>query len=80
MAKKKDRAFFICPRWNELADSFRVGEAGIGVNAKTLKAIKAGQPVAISTLRRALEMARAAAGSAFDVDTYIVDRRIAPSD
>jgi hypothetical protein len=75
MAKKKNRAFFICPHWNELAATFRIGEARIGISAKTLMAIKQGQPVARSTLRRALEAARVASGSMFDVDAYIVDRR-----
>jgi hypothetical protein len=80
MAKKKDRAFFICPRWSELATTFRAGESGIGINAKTLTAIKEGQPVARSTLRRALEAARVASGSMFDVDAYIIDRRSAHSE
>jgi hypothetical protein len=75
MAKKKNRAFFICPHWNELAATFRIGEASIGISAKTLMAIKQGQPVARSTLRRALEAARVASGSMFDVDAYINDRR-----
>jgi hypothetical protein len=46
MAKKKDRAFFICPRWNEVADTSRIGASGmttpIHVNEKTLAAIKGG--------------------------------------
>jgi hypothetical protein len=75
MAKKKNRAFFICPRWNELTATSRTGQSGIGISAKTLSAIKEGQPVARSTLRRALEAARAASGAMFDVDAYIVDRR-----
>jgi hypothetical protein len=29
MAKKKDRAFFICPRWNEIADTARIGARGV---------------------------------------------------
>jgi hypothetical protein len=79
MAKKKDRAFFICPRWNEVADAARIGAPGvttpIRVNEKTLAAIKGGRPVARSTLRKALLAARQASGSMFDVDTYIVDQR-----
>jgi hypothetical protein len=75
MAKKKNRAFFICPRWNELAATFRTGRSDIGISAKTLSAIKEGQPVARSTLRRALEAARVASGSMFDIDAYIIDRR-----
>ena len=83
MAKKKDRAFFICPRWNEVADTSRIGAPGtttpIRVNEKNLAAIKAGRPVARSTLRKALLAARQASGSMFDVDAYIVDQRTAQS-
>ena len=83
MAKKKDRAFFICPRWNEVADTSRIGASGvttsIRVNEKNLAAIKAGRPVARSTLRKALLAARQASGSMFDVDAYIVDQRTAQS-
>jgi hypothetical protein len=79
MAKKKDRAFFICPRWNEVADTSRIGTSGattsIRVNEKNLAAIREGRPVARSTLRKALLAARQASGSMFDVDAYIVDRR-----
>ena len=78
MAKKKDRAFFICPRWNELADAPRSGASGtIRVHAKTLAALNAGRPVARSTLRKALLAVRQASGSVFDVDAYIVDQRTA---
>ena len=80
MAKKKDRAFFICPRWNELADAPRSGASGtIRVHAKTLAALNAGRPVARSTLRKALLAVRQASGSVFDVDAYIVDQRTAHS-
>jgi hypothetical protein len=83
MAKKKDRAFFICPRWNEIADTSRTEASGmtipIHVNEKTLAAIKGGRPVPRSTLRKALLAARQASGSTFDVDAYIVDQRTAQS-
>ncbi len=79
MAKKKDRAFFICPRWNEIADADRTAAPGMktstAVHEKTMAAIKAGRPVARSTLRKALLAARRASGSTFNVDTYIVDQR-----
>jgi len=80
MAKKKDRAFFVCPRWNEVADASGTEgpdtTAPIRVNEKTLSAIRGGRPVARSTLRKALFAARSASGSMFDVDAYIVDQRI----
>jgi hypothetical protein len=82
MAKKKDRAFFICPRWNEVADPPLIGASGmampIRVNEKILAAIKGGRPVARSTLRKALLAVRQASGSMFDIDAYIVDQRAAP--
>jgi hypothetical protein len=73
MAKKKDRAFFICPRWNEVVPSGT--STPIRVHEKTLAAIIGGRPVARSTLRKALLAAREASGSMFDVATYIVDQR-----
>jgi hypothetical protein len=76
-------AFFICPRWNEVADTSRIGASGmttpIHVNEKNLVAIKGGRPVARSTLRRALLAARQASGWMFDVDAYIVDQRTSQS-
>jgi hypothetical protein len=77
MAKKKDRAFFICPRWNEVVPSGMT--VPIHVHEKTLAAIKGGRPVARSTLRKALLAAREASGSMFDLDAYIVDQRIGRS-
>jgi len=81
MAKKKDRAFFVCPRWNEVADAPWIGASGVAmpirVNEKTLAAIKAGRPVARSTLRKALLAVCRASGAMFDVDAYIVDQRSA---
>jgi hypothetical protein len=79
MAKKKARAFFICPRWRELAAASRSGLPGpptpIRVNGKILAAIEAGRPVARSTLRKALLAIRSATGSMVDVNAYIVDQR-----
>ena len=77
MAKKKDRAFFICPRWNEVVPPGMT--APIRVHEKTLAAIKAGRPLARSTLRKALQAVRQVSGSMFDVDAYIVDQRAARS-
>jgi hypothetical protein len=81
MAKKKDRAFFVCPRWNEVADAARTGPPAsattIRGHEKTLAAIKRGRPVARSTLRRALIAVSHVSGSMFDVDAYIVDQRTA---
>jgi hypothetical protein len=73
MAQKKERAFFICPRWNEVAGAARE----IRVHEKNLTAIKAGRPVARSTLHKALVAVRQASGAMFDVDALIVDQRTA---
>lgn len=76
MAKKKDRAFFICPRWEEIAGIPKAAASGPArVHEKSLAAIRQGQPVARSTLRKALLALRGTTGSMFDVDAYIVDQR-----
>jgi hypothetical protein len=75
MAKKKERAFFICPSWNDIADPARTGGRPIRVHQKILAAIKEGQPVARSTLRKALLAVCQASGSMMDLDAYIVDQR-----
>ena len=72
MARKKDRAFFVCPRWAEVPGA---ADAGKVVNTKTLAAIAAGRPVAHSALRTALMAALRASGTIFDVEGYIVDQR-----
>lgn len=81
MAKKKHRAFFVCPRWNEVRNTSQIGASGrtnpVRINKKTLAAIEEGRPVARSTLRKALVAVRQASGSMFDVDGYIVDQRAA---
>jgi hypothetical protein len=80
MAKKKDRAFFICPRWSEVVETLRIGGVGQGdtdprQREEILATIKAGRPVTRSTLRKTLLAVRQASGSMFDVDAYIVDQR-----
>lgn len=79
MAKKKDRAFFTCPGWNDVAGGGSASGPGTPNRGhdKVLAAIKAGQPVARSTLRKALLAVRQASGSVLDVDAYIVDQRAA---
>jgi hypothetical protein len=80
MAKKKERAFFICPRWNELAATPRaaLGPAVSGLtpgSTKIMLAIKGGAPIARSTLRKALLALGQESGVMFDVNAYIVDQR-----
>jgi hypothetical protein len=78
MAKKKERAFFICPRWKEVTDAPSMGRGRPPhIHGRILAAIEAGSPVARSTLRKALVAVRQASGSMFDADAYIVDQRTA---
>lgn len=79
MAKKKDRAFFTCPEWDDVAGGGSGSDPGTPNHGhdKVLAAIKAGQHVARSTLRKALLAARQASGSVLYVDAYIVDQRAA---
>ena len=80
MTKKKERAFFVCPRWNEVAASSQAA-VGPGVggltpgSTKMMLAVKDGAPVARSTLRKALLALRQESGVMFDVNAYIVDQR-----
>ena len=78
MAKKRDRAFFICPRWNEVLAATRSADGrmvDVDLSPRTAAAIAEGRPVARSTLRKALRAVRRASGLMFDVDDHIVDQR-----
>ena len=77
MAKKRDRAFFVCPRWQEAAAGPRASGAPIelDLHPKTLAAIQEGRPVARSTLRKALRLVGRSSGTMLDVDEFIVDQR-----
>ena len=72
MAGKKERSFFVCPRWKEVEGTVPAG------TDKTLAAIEAGRPVARSALRRALTDASRRAGKPLDVDAFIEDSRTGP--
>jgi hypothetical protein len=54
MSKKKDRAWFICPRWTELVSRHYASdiEAGRALKAdpKVLSKLRTGTPVAKSTI------------------------------
>jgi hypothetical protein len=79
--QKKERAFFVCPSWKEVAGSSRStaphSGGSIRVHGRILAAIEAGQPVARSTLRKALLAMSHGTGTRFDVDALIVDQRTA---
>ena len=79
MSKKKERAFFVCPRWNELVAPSQV-MANLALSAagsaRIMSSISAGQPVARSTLLKALFAVRRSSGVIIDVNSYIVDQRI----
>lgn len=72
MAGKKERAFFVCPRWKEVPGIIPAG------TDKTLAAIEAGRPVVRSALRRALVAATHRSGKPLDVDAFIEDSRTGP--
>lgn len=79
MAMKKKRAFFVCPRWTELAGSSDPVAPPADRRSRAVRKIEAailsGQPVARSTLRKALLNLQRRSGSIFDLDDYAVDRR-----
>jgi len=72
MAGKKERAFFVCPRWNEVPGIIPAG------TDKILACIEAGRPVARSALRRALVAATQRSGKPIDVNSFIEDSRTGP--
>lgn len=72
MAGKKERAFFVCPRWKEVEGTTPAGKD------KTVADIEAGRPVVRSALRRALKTASLRAGKPIDIDAYIEDSRTGP--
>ena len=72
MAGKKERAFFVCPRWKDVEGTVPAGKD------KILAAIEAGRPVVRSALHRALRAASLRAGKPIDVNAYIEDSRTGP--
>lgn len=71
MSKKKERAWFTCPCWNEIASAV----PDKALDPRTLAALEAGRPLARSTIRKALMTARLASGSPFNIGEHIVDQR-----
>jgi hypothetical protein len=58
MSKKKDRAWYVCPQWPDLIsrhyDSDAEAAQNLKTDAKVLAKLRAGTPVAKSSLRRVL--------------------------
>jgi hypothetical protein len=75
MAKKKERAFFGCPRWSEVISDLQT--TLVGPHGKIVTAISSGQPVARSMLRKAPLAVRQTLGEMFNIDAYTVDQRAA---
>ncbi len=73
MAKKKEREFFICPRLSEVTSDLQ--KTSKRPHRKIVAAISSGQPVARSTLCKALLAVRHISGEMFEIDAYIVDQR-----
>jgi hypothetical protein len=77
MARKKHRAFFVCPRWPELAflqDGPALARA-LGSDPRTIGRIASQTPVPYATLRSVLAAIRGCRDIRLDVESYIVDTR-----
>jgi hypothetical protein len=79
MARKKDRAFFICPRWHELVSAKQSDDAtfakAIHADSGTISKIASQTPVTRSALRHVLAGIRSAREGKLSIDAYIVDKR-----
>jgi hypothetical protein len=79
MARKKERAFFICPRWRELvggADKETLARA-LRSAPRTIEKIATQNPVAYATLHGVLAALRGSRDIKLDVESCIVDTRSA---
>ena len=77
MGRKKDRAFFICPRWRELAggdDKLQLARS-LRSDPRTIDKIASRTPVAYSTLYGVLSVLRATRDIKLEPESCIVDKR-----
>jgi hypothetical protein len=79
MSKKKDRAWFVCPQWAELASQYYVDddEAGQSLKAdpKVLGKLRSRTPVAKSTLLKMLHRFAKLHDPRIEADSLVVDTR-----
>jgi hypothetical protein len=79
MSKKKDRAWFVCPQWAELASQHYVDDdkAGQSLKAdpKVLGKLRSRTPVAKSTLLKMLHRFAKLHHPRIEADSLVVDTR-----
>jgi hypothetical protein len=79
MSKKKDRAWFVCPQWGDLVSRHYASdtEAGRALKAdpKVLTKLRAGTPVAKSTVLKMLRRYKTRHDLASPVGELVVDTR-----
>jgi hypothetical protein len=79
MSKKKDRAWYVCPQWPDLVsrhyDSDAEAAQTLKTDAKVLARLRAGTPVARSTLRRVLTRYASHHPLGSPMDDLIIDTR-----
>jgi len=79
MSKKKDRAWFVCPQWNELVSQHYASDtaAGRALNAhpKVLTKLREGTPAAKSTVLKMLRRLASRHNLGTDLADLVVDTR-----
>jgi hypothetical protein len=79
LSKKKDRAWFVCPRWAEFVAAHYAGDTEAGqslkADAKVIAKLRSGTPVAKSTLLKMLRRFAQRHDLGASVDQLIVDTR-----
>ncbi len=79
MSKKKDRAWFVCPQWAELASQHYASDAEAGralkADPKVLAKLRAGTPVPKSTMLKMLRRYQSRHGLEATVTDLVVDTR-----
>jgi hypothetical protein len=79
MSKKKDRAWFVCPQWGDLVSQHYANDAAAGralnVHPKVLTKLRAGTPVAKSTVLKMLRRLRGRHNLGAALADLVVDTR-----
>ena len=79
MSKKKDRAWFVCPQWGELVSQHYASDTGasrvLKADPKILAKLRAGTPVAKSTVLKMLRRYAMRHGLASPAADLVVDTR-----
>lgn len=79
MSKKKDRAWFVCPQWAELVSQHYASDAeaslALKADPRVLTKLRAGTPVAKSTLLKMLHRYQSQHRLEATVTDLVVDTR-----